>query len=88
MIVDEYLHPVARMFEGVSDLDARLTDERLGMAMLVEEMRLDLPIELGVVTHESGRVELASAPPTQHVQTTYMPVFHRLRLTVTPDGDR
>ena len=87
MSAEEYLHPVALLFEGFADLDGRLADDLLGVAMHVEEIKVDLPIELDAAAYEDGRVELVSAPPTQHVETTFMPVFHRLRLTVAPDGD-
>lgn len=87
MIAEEFLHPVSATFASLADLDGRLVDDELGISMHVEEVKLELPIELDVAVEEDGRVLLASAPPTQHVETTYMPVFHQLRLTVTPDGD-
>jgi 2,3-bisphosphoglycerate-dependent phosphoglycerate mutase len=49
--------------------------------------RLDLPIELDVGVTDEGTVALAGAPPTQHVETTYMPVFHRISLSIRADED-
>ncbi len=85
MTVDVYLHPFEALFAGLDDLDADLVDEELGVRMLLEEATVDTPIELDASVDEQGRVVLASAPPTQHVETTWMPVFHRLRLRVTAD---
>ena len=89
MIFDEWLHPFARIFEGLADLDAHMADDDLGLglAMHMERADLDLPVELDAEVAEDGAVSLTSAPPTQHVETTYMPVFHRLRLVVAVDAD-
>jgi hypothetical protein len=84
--LDEYLHPFSSLFEGLADVDASLVDDEAGLRMSMESARLDLPIELDVRVGENGRVVLASAPPTQQVKTTWMPVFHRIRLTVAPDA--
>ncbi len=46
--------------------------------LTIEELRLDLPIELDVLVDENGQVELQSAPPTQQIETSVMPVLHRL----------
>ncbi len=85
MTGDEYLHPFSTLCVGIADLDAELVDSDFGVAMRLERATLDLPIELDVRSGDDGRVEIISAPPTQHVETTYMPVFHRIRLTVTAD---
>ena len=84
---DEYLHPFSRLFESLADLDAMFVDEELGAAFLLDEAIVELPIELSIGVTDRGTVALASAPPTQHVETTYMPVFHHIRLTVRSDGD-
>jgi hypothetical protein len=50
--------------------------------MTVDSVALDLPVELDAM-HDAGVVsELGISPPTQLIETTVMPVFHRLRLTV------
>jgi hypothetical protein len=85
MVVDEYLHPFSTLCVGIADLDAELVHDDFGVAMRLEQAKVDLPIELDVYTTPDGRVEIASSPPTQQIETTYMPVFHRIRLTVTAD---
>lgn len=52
----------------------------------VERVSLNLPFELAVATREDGNVQLGGAPPTQHLETTFMPVLHRLRLRIVRDG--
>lgn len=54
----------------------------------VSEIKIDLPIELNLL-EELGAWQLDAAPPTQKVETTVMPVWHRVRLTVTVNnGER
>ena len=50
--------------------------------MRVERVTLDLPVEIEVAVDEGGNVHLGSAPPTQHLATTVMPVLHRLRMRI------
>lgn len=84
-IADDWLQPFATLCAGVADLDAGLSDPVLGVEMRMERAELDLPIELDVRADDRGVVTIASAPPTQQVETSYMPVFHRIRMTVTAD---
>lgn len=54
--------------------------------MRVEELRVDMPFELDL--HVDGdKVQLLASPPTQRTETTVMPVFHQVRLTVRCDED-
>lgn len=50
----------------------------------VSEIKVDLPIELNLL-QERGVWQLDASPPTQKVETTVMPVWHRLKLRVTLD---
>ena len=84
---DEYLHPFARMFESFCDVETSVGGAEEGIALRLDEARLDLPIELDVGVTDEGTVALAGAPPTQHVETTYMPVFHRISLSIRADED-
>jgi hypothetical protein len=62
--------------------------EAEGDALLVSEVALELPIELGMMDEGEGW-RLDAAPPTQQVETTVLPVWHRLRLKVSlDDGER
>ena len=57
-------------------------------AVYVSEIKVDLPFELNLL-EELGAWQLDAAPPTQKIETTVMPVWHRLRVTVAVDnGER
>jgi hypothetical protein len=56
--------------------------------LAVSEIKVDLPFELDLVQSD-GAWQLDAAPPTQWIETTVMPVWHRIRLRVTlDDGER
>jgi hypothetical protein len=84
---DEYLHPFAQLFSGLADVEAQFADPETRTAMRITGVAVDLPIELTIGVTDAGTVALASAPPTQQVSTTYMPVFHRVRIAIAADQD-
>lgn len=63
-------------------------DSAVEEAVSITEIKVDLPFELNLL-EELGAWQLDAAPPTQRIETTVMPVWHRLRLRVTVDnGER
>jgi hypothetical protein len=83
----DWLQPFEMVFAGVADLDPCLVAPGLEMGMRMERAAIDTPIELDVLVDEDGAVSIVGAPPTQHIETTYMPVFHQIDVVVTADGD-
>jgi hypothetical protein len=70
---------------SVASVDA---DSEIEEAVSISEINVDLPFELNLL-QESGAWQLDAAPPTQKIDTTVMPVWHRVRLRVTVDnGER
>jgi hypothetical protein len=74
--------PVATLIECMADLDADLTDAATGLRMLVQRVEIDTPLELDVAVGDDDAVELVGGPPTQTIETTWMPVFHQVRVTI------
>jgi hypothetical protein len=69
----------------VENVDADPREEGI---VSISEMNIDLPFELDLL-QESDAWQLDAAPPTQKIETTVMPVWHRLRLRVTVEnGER
>jgi hypothetical protein len=59
-----------------------------GFGLAVSEIKADLPFELDLI-EEQGAWQLDAAPPTQKIETSVMPVLHRLRIRVVlDDGER
>lgn len=48
----------------------------------VSELVVESPLEMGIRADDHGVVELVAAPPRQAMETTVMPVLHRIRLRV------
>ena len=72
----------APFIQNLSDLAGDGPPE---MSARLERVILNTPIELEVEVNEDGSVHLNSGPPTQQIETTFMPVFHSLRLVVTSE---
>lgn len=71
---------VADTLEGF--LDAVTGDIPAGMELA--RLEVAVPVELRTGASD-GRLSLR--PPSQHIETSIMPVWHQLRFTVELDGD-
>jgi hypothetical protein len=76
--LDEFLLP---LWEYVASFVVPI-HEGVG-SMTLESVFLDMPMELAVEDREDGR-RLLAAPPTQHLTTSVMPAFHRIRVRLEP----
>jgi len=81
--IDEALEPFSNMVEMLSDITSSAQEENVWNAMRIDQMRMDFPCELDVIVDENGKVTLGSAPPTQQIETSFMPVIHNMKLTIT-----
>lgn len=67
---------------------ASVIPESAGEVLLVREIALDLPVEIELAD-ENGEWRIEAAPPTQLIETTVLPVWHRVQLRVSlDDGER
>lgn len=77
MAWDSSLGPLADLVGGCAEaIDA--TEGSIDLERLVVET----PIELRTVPAADGTVSVGVAPPRQALETTVMPVLHRLRVVV------
>ncbi len=60
-------------------------DDTLAYAMYVDTLTLDLPIEIQTLRDEEKQMQLGVSPPTQWLETSVMPVWHRVRVTLECD---
>lgn len=70
---------------------ARVDESELLGYPAVRSLSLDLPVELSVGRGPDGRLTVLASPPTQRIATSFLPVFHRMRVhiqreEVPPDG--
>ena len=68
-------------------VDEELPRELLQQGMHVSELTAEMPFELELI-EDQGVWQLDAAPPTQCIETSVLPVWHRLQITVRlEDGD-
>ena len=82
--IDEAFLPLAAFFEEMAGLEGTVQDAAAGVAMTVEAAEVSLPIELDLTVEAGGTVALGAVPPLYYVETTIMPVFHQITLTLEP----
>lgn len=76
--------PFAELIASLASID---DDEEAGDdAMDLEGINLSLSIELAIQDDESGVPQVLGSTPTQWIETTVMPAFHRLRLHIAVEA--
>jgi hypothetical protein len=80
------LIPLGEFVAGLVDLEptAGTGEERL----TIERLRLELPIEVSLALPRGAAEGLTAGPPTQRLETSVLPVFHRLSVTLERDHER
>ncbi|MFZ6012343.1 MAG: hypothetical protein ACOYXT_18515 [Bacteroidota bacterium] len=81
-LIDPKLVPIAEMITSLSELEGAVEDEGWGLKMSIEEIEIEMPMEFDIMTDDLGNLVLGSAPPTQTIETSYMPVFHKVKLGI------
>ncbi|MDJ0590877.1 MAG: hypothetical protein QNJ72_12910 [Pleurocapsa sp. MO_226.B13] len=84
---DEILIPFADMVQQLVDYGEPLEDPVADRTMAIEKVKVEMPVEIKVSVDDDGQASLKSNAPTQSTETTIMPVFHRLKLTVELDNE-
>jgi len=84
---NEILLPFADMVQQLVDYGEPLEDPFSNQAMMIEKVKVEMPVEIKVVVEDDGTTTLKSNAPTQSTETTIMPVFHRMKLTVELDDE-
>ncbi len=81
------LTALAHIILQLANLTDRLEDPDTCQTLEIEQVTVKLPIELNVSVTDENTVTLFSSAPTQTVETTILPVFHRMSLRiVATDG--
>jgi hypothetical protein len=80
-LIDQRLLPIAEVIYALSEIDGAVGEEGWGK-MMVDEIEIDMPMELDIMTDDNGHIVLGGSPPTQTIETSFMPVFHRVKLGI------
>ena len=84
---NEILIPFADMVQQLVDYGKPLEDPFSNQAMMIEKVKVEMPVEIQVLVGDDETTTLKSNGPTQNTETTIMPVFHRMKIIVELDGD-
>ena len=82
---NKILIPFAEMLQQLVDYGEPLEDPLSDRAMMIEKVKVEMPVEFQVLVEDDETTTLKSNAPTQSTETTIMPVFHRMKLTVELD---
>ncbi len=79
--------PFSQVVEQLTGWEAPLEDSTWGHRLTVDALKVTMPIELSIDVDNTGAVTVNGSAPTQTVETTIMPVFHRVRMRLTVDEE-
>lgn len=85
-VIDEAMLEMSGFIDEMTDLDVYLVAEEEDFAMYAEKVTLDLPVQLDIGVLDDGQVVIGSSPPLYYVETTIMPVFHQLKVTIEKEN--
>jgi len=77
------LDPLPPLGRFVADL---LALEPADGSMQMTAITVAMPVELDVLSGGGRVLALGASPPTQAIETSVLPVFHQLRVTLVADG--
>ena len=80
--IDEAFEQVAEFIDQLTDIEGQVLDPEHGINMEIEEATLGIPIQLELIVDEQGQVALGIAPPIYYVETSVIPVFHHIELSL------
>lgn len=49
---------------------------------LVEKATMGTPCQLNITVNDEGKVSLGCIPPLYYVETSFMPVFHQIEVSI------
>ncbi|MCB0571538.1 MAG: hypothetical protein KDC66_17330 [Phaeodactylibacter sp.] len=83
---DKALSPLVELILELTDIEGHAHREGLGFGLSISSISVDLPMELDVYQDsvQEEPLRLGVGPPAYQMETSFTTVFHRMRLTITP----
>jgi hypothetical protein len=79
-VMDQALFPMGQLLVSISEIQGELKDDICSMS--IESVKIEMPFELDVRVDSNGRLVVGGSPPTQQLETTFMPVFHKMKVNI------
>lgn len=68
----------------MANVDFYLTEHFLDEEIVLKPKKIatQTPVQLSIEIDENNEVKIGAIPPMYYVETTFMPVFHNIKLTI------
>ena len=80
--IDEAMLHLSDFVSQMTDVEGYVRDDDDAAAMLLQRVKLSIPLQVDFHVKEDGSVILGSSPPLYYTETTFLPVFHQLDITI------
>ena len=82
--IDEAFLDFSEFMEHLSTLDGKVADVEgdEAISMEIETVKMGLPFQLDIAVDDDGEVSLGAVPPLYYTETSFMPAFHQIEITL------
>lgn len=85
--MDEAFLPFSALIARAQALPDELVDDAAGVRSHVTQCRVEMPIELDITRDHDGHLQIGSIPPLYRTETSFLPSFHRMTVTICLEED-
>ena len=81
---DEDFISIGSFVEEMGGIDYYLTDRFMNnqITLNIENFVTETPCQLNIEIDEDNKVHIGAIPPMYYVETTFMPIFHSIKLNI------
>ena len=79
-VIDRAFLSVSQFMASLGDFEGQIQNEVNSLS--IEAIKIEMPFELDLKTDSNDHLVLGSSPPTQKIETSFMPVFHKIKMNI------
>lgn len=81
---DEYFIELNEFVFEMADVDFYFSEHYLDQEIVLtpDKIETETSIQLVIEIDENNNIQIGAIPPMYYVETTFMPVFHKIRLNI------
>ena len=83
--LDEALVPLHQYLQMLMPEEFEATGPEGQKGMTIEELELSMPVEIDIVTEDSGETSMGLSPPLYYVETGFGSPRHQVRVTIVEE---
>ena len=80
--VDEALVLFSDFILGLTDMSLKEEAEESMQIIIMEALKLDLPMDIDLTEDEDGNIIIGAGPPVHRTETSYKPNYHQIKVTL------